>query len=644
MTTRLLLSLPCSRFLSLLALGLALLSGPSTGLAQSGSGAAKVADQSYPGVITVDVDLTDLQRKIMEVRQTIPVQPGPLTLLYPQWIPGSHSPVGPVGKLAGLRILAQGEVIDWKRDTQDMYAFHLVVPHGAKTLELSFQYLSPVSEATGRVVMTTEIIGLQWNTVVLYPAGPAARSIQMRPSATLPGGWKLASALDEAQREGDRVVFKEVSLETLVDSPLWAGRYTERVALDSAGSAPVFLTLFADHPASLKASTEQIDAHKALVQQADRLFGSRHFKRYEFLLALSEHFSGIGLEHAESSENGVKPGYFTEWAKGAPRRTLLPHEYAHSWNGKFRRPADLSTTNFNQPMHNSLLWFYEGQTQYWGYVLSARSGLVSIADSRESLAQTAAWLAARSGRAWRNLQDTTNEPIVSRRARQDWRSWQRSEDYYDEGALIWLDVDTQIRALSAGKASLNELASQFFGVEAGRVQTLPYTFEDIVRALHAVAPFDWSTFLRQRLDSHDPSALADGLTRSGWKLVYSDQPSEYAKNIEAAQKFTSFAYSLGFDLDKDGKLTHVMWDSPAFRVGLAPSVQVIAVNGFAYKPELLREAITHAKSGAAVELLIKAADRYRTVKIDYRGGLRYPKLERIEGAPDRLTQILTAMS
>ncbi len=643
MTTGSLLSHPTSRFLSWLALCLTLLVGPGLVVAQSARVAAMPVDQPYPGVITVDVDLTDLQRKIMEVRQTLPVKPGPLTLFYPQWLPGAHSPVGPIGKLAGLRILAKGQVIAWHRDALDMYAFHLEVPAGVDTLELSFQYLSPVSDATGRVVMTTDIVGLQWHTVVLYPAGHHARAIQMRPSATLPSGWKLASALDEARREADRVVFKEVSLETLVDSPLWAGRYTKRVALDETGNAPVYLTLFADSPASLKASTEQIDAHKALVLQADRLFGSRHFKRYEFLLALSEHFSGIGLEHAESSENGVKPSYFTEWAKGAPGRTLLPHEYTHSWNGKFRRPADLSTPNFNQPMQDSMLWFYEGQTQYWGYVLSARSGLMSITDSRESLAQTAGWLAARSGRTWRNLQDTTSEPIISRRAPQDWRSWQRGEDYYDEGALIWLDVDTQIRELSAGKVSLNDVAKQFFGVANGRVQTLPYTFEDVVHALNTAVPFNWTTFLRQRLDSHDASAPLDGLTRSGWKLVYSDQQSEYAKTTEAARRGTGFAFSLGFDLDKDGKLTHVQWDSPAFRAGLASAVQLVAVNGFAYKPELLREAITRAKDGSGVELLIKAADRYRTVKIDYRGGLRYPKLERIEGKPDLLTEILSPL-
>lgn len=643
MTVTSLVSRSCIRLLTLLALGLALLTGPTLPMAQTARAVPKPASQAYAGVITLDVDLTDLERKIMEVRESLPAKPGPLTLLYPRWIPGTHSPTGSISQLAGLHITANGRELEWRRDTLDIYAFHLDVPAGVSTLDLRFQYLSPVSEASGRVVMTPEIIGLQWNAVVLYPAGHDASAIQVRPSARLPRDWKLASALDESARDGDRVEFMDVTLETLVDSPLWAGKYTQRVALDTAGSAPVYLNLFADSPANLKSSTEQLEAHKALVQQADRLFGSRHFKRYEFLLALSEHFTGIGLEHSESSENGVRPNYFTEWAKSAPRRTLLPHEYTHSWNGKFRRPSDLSTPNFNEPMQDTLLWVYEGQTQYWGYVLSARSGLVSIADSMDSLAQTAAWLDARAGRTWRNLQDTTNEPVISRRAAQDWRDWQRGSDYYDEGTLIWLDADTKIRELSGGKTSLNEVAKAFFGVENGRVKTLTYGFDDVVRTLNAAAPHDWAVFLRQRLDTHLQPAPLEGLTRSGWKLVYSEQQNEYAKAAEATRKNTGFNYSLGFDLDKDGKLTHVQWGGPAFKAGLTPTVQLIAVNGLAYKPELLREAITQAKDGSGVELLVKAADRYRSVKIDYRGGLRYPKLERIAGTPDRLTEILSAL-
>jgi len=643
MTVHTLVSRSRTRLLPLLALSLSLLTAPTLLLAQGARVIPAPVNQAYAGVITLDVDLTDLERKIMEVRQSLPVKAGPLTLLYPRWLPGNHSPTGPIGQFAGLRIQGKGQEIAWRRDTVDMHAFHLDVPAGVSTLDLSFQYLSPVSEASGRVVMTPEIIGLQWNTVVLYPAGHDVGAIQVRPSARLPQDWKLASALDERAREGDRVHFKDVTLETLVDSPLWAGKYAQRVALDGAGAAPVYLNLFADSPSSLKASAEQLDAHKALVVQADRLYGARHFKRYEFLLALSEHFSGIGLEHAESSENGVRPGYFTEWAKSAPRRSLLPHEFTHSWNGKFRRPSDLSTANFNEPMQDSLLWMYEGQTQYWGYVLSARSGLVSSADSLDSLAQTAAWLDTRSGRSWRNLQDTTNEPVISRRAHQDWRSWQRGEDYYDEGLLIWLDADTLIRERSDGKKSLNDVARLFFGVEDGRVKTLGYRFDDVVSALNAVAPFDWATFLRQRLDTHAAPAPLDGLARSGWKLVYSEQQSEYAKAAEATRRYTGFGYSLGLDLDKDGKLTQVQWGGPAFKAGLTSSMLLVAVNGIAYKPELLREAITQAKDGRGIELLVKAADRYRSVKIDYRGGLRYPKLERMAGTPDRLTEILSAL-
>jgi predicted metalloprotease with PDZ domain len=401
--------------------------------------------------------------------------------------------------------------------------------------------------------------------------------------------------------------------------------------------------VFADSPASLEAAPEHIAAHKKLVQQADALFGARHFARYEFLLALSERFSAIGLEHSESSENGVRPNYFTEWKKENGARTLLPHEYAHSWNGKFRRPSDLWTPNFNTPMQDRLLWVYEGQTQYWGFVLAARSGLMPLADALESLAMTAAGLDTRAGRNWRNLQDTTNEPIVSARAHQDWPDWQRREEYYNEGQMIWLDTDTKIRELTQGTKSLNEVAKAFFGVEDGRVTALTYDFDDYVKALNAVAPFDWAYFLRERLDTHSGATLLDGIKRGGWKLVFTEKQSDLARANETTHRTTDFFYSLGFGIDKDGKLTGVKWGGPAFKAGLTGSMQLIAVNSHSYKAELLRDAITKAKDGSGVELLLKFEDRFKTVKIDYRGGLRYPKLERVDGTPDLLTDILTSV-
>jgi predicted metalloprotease with PDZ domain len=630
----------------LLALGLALyasLAGAQPTASQTPRIAAP-ADTPYLGPIAIDVDLTDLDRRIMHVRETLPVKPGALTLLYPRWLPGKHSPAGAVTGMAGLQITANGKPLEWIRDPVDVYAFHLQVPEGVKALNIAFQHLSPVTPSTGRVVMTQEIIGLQWNTVVLYPAGHYASAIQTQASAKLPGGWQTATALDVAKREGDRIVLQPTSLERLVDSPLWAGKYTKRMALDAAGKAPVYLTLFADAPAHLEVAPEQLAAHQQLVRQADALFGARHFARYEFLLALSERFSGIGLEHAESSENAVSPNFFTEWKKketGA--RAQLPHEYVHSWNGKFRIPADLWTPNFNVPMQGSLLWMYEGQTQYWGFVLAARSGMVSLAESLDSLAMTAASLDTRNGRAWRNLQDTTTDPVVSGRGPVDWADWQRREEYYTEGQMVWLDADTKIRELTQGAKSLNDAAKLFFGVEDGRVTALTYTMDDVVKALHTVVPFDWAGFLRQRLDSHSNATLLDGITRGGWKLVFTDKQSDAAKASEATRRTADFAYSLGLAVDKDGKLTGIKWGGPAFKAGLTASMQLVAVNSESYKAELLREAISKAKDGSGVELLVKIDDRYKTVKLDYRGGLRYPKLERIAGTPDRLTDILTGM-
>ncbi len=610
----------------------------------------------YPGVMTLEVDATDLDHKIFGVKQTVPVKPGPLTLYYPRWLPGTHSPTGNVSRLAGLRMSAGGKPLEWKRNTLDSHAFHVDVPAGAGTLQIEFQFLSSLDKGVGRVVVTPDILGLQWNNVLLYPAGHAASQISVKPRLTLPGGWGFGSALTPAERQGASVDFQPVSVETLVDSPLFAGRHYQQLDLDpgarEAGRPPVYLNVVADEAKQGVINAEPLAAHRALVTQADRVFGPRRFARYDFLLAVSEQFSGIGLEHHQSSENGVKGGYFTDWAKGSIGRDLLAHEYAHSWNGKFRRPSDLWTPHFNTPMQNSLLWIYEGQTQYWGAVLAARSGLVSQADARENLAITAAWLDARTGRVWRNLQDTTNEPILSTQGwRRDWRDWQRGGDYYDESRLIWLEADMLIRERSGGTRSLDDFARAFFGVEATRpahdTRPVLYSFDDVVRALNRVQPHDWAAFLRQRLDTHEPAAPLAGITNSGWKLGWSEQPSDYVKAQEAEDEATDFNYSLGLMVGKEGKLARVVWGSPAFQAGLTSGATLLAVNGHSYKAERLKDAITAAKgddkSGGKIELLVKVGDLYRTVPITWRGGLRYPKLERIEGSVDRLSLLFAPL-
>jgi predicted metalloprotease with PDZ domain len=601
-------------------------------------------DQAYPGIIELKVDATNLDQKIFTVHEHIPVKSGKLTLLYPQWLPGTHSPTGPLSQLAGLIVSADHRSIEWKRDPVNMFAFHLDVPNGVTAIDADFQFLSPVQSNEGRITATSEIVGVQWNTVALYPAGYYARDIHIQPSLILPPDWKFGSALELDKQSGQVAKFKTVSFDELVDSPLFAGKYFKRIDLDPGAKVPVFLDMVADRPENLVIKPEQITAHQALIQQAGKLFGSQHYDHYDFLLALSDEFSGIGLEHHQSSENGVKQNYFSDWNKTAGERDILPHEYTHSWDGKFRRPADLWTPNFNVPMQDSLLWVYEGQTQYWGTVLTARSGLRNAEQARDELAQVAASYDLRAGRVWRSLQDTTNEPIISHRAPQAWGSWQRSADYYREGQLVWLDVDTKIRELSSDKHSLNDFAHAFYGVDNGSHVPSTYTFDDVVAALNAVQAYDWAGFLRERLDGHASGAPKDGLTRAGWKLQYSDERSEFFKSVEEMRHVDDFSYSLGLNINHDGRIDDVIWDSVAFKNGITIGTTLVAVNGVAYKAELLRDAMKEAKGNKqTIELLLKRDDHYRTIHIDYHDGLKYPHLVRIEGSTDRLSNILAPL-
>ena len=602
-------------------------------------------DIDYPGLLTLDVDATDTTRRIFSVRESIPVtRAGPLTLLYPAWLPGNHAERGPLEKIAGLVFRADGRVLPWARDAQNVFAFQLEVPTGARTVEVEFQFLSPTDPDQGRVVMTPEMLNLQWNAVALYPAGHFTRRIQVAASARYPEGWGAGTALDVAELQGGVVRYKPTDFQTLVDSPVFAGRYYRQFDLDPGAKAPVRLDVIADRPELLAATPAMIDRHRELVRQTYRLFGSHHYDHYDFLLALSSRMGGVGLEHHRSSEEATYIGYFTGWADAAPVRDLLPHEFAHSWNGKFRRPADLWTADFDAPMRGSLLWVYEGQTQYWGFVLGARSGLLGRDDAMEALASTAATYDYRVGRDWRTLADTTRDPIINARRAQPWMSFQRSEDYYSEGQLLWLDVDTLIRQRSGGKHSLDDFARLFFGGGDGTAEEKTYTFEDVAQALNTVEPFDWATFLRARVDEVSPKAPLDGITRGGWRLVYDETPTEYFRANEIRRQMLDLTYSLGLTLSGDAEISAVQWQSPAFKAGLTVGAKVLAVNGFAYEPDRMRRAVTEAKTGQPVSLIVRKGDHFATIAIDYRGGLRYPRLERIPNTPDLLTPIYSPRS
>jgi predicted metalloprotease with PDZ domain len=600
---------------------------------------AAPVDQPYPGTIDLNVDATDVRRRIVSVHETVPVTSAELTLLYPKWIPGTHAPVGPISKLAGLVVTAEGQNILWTRDRVDMYAFHINVPPRYKAINVDFQYLSPLRDESWPS-FSSKTIDVAWNTVLLYPAGYYSRSINFLPSLKLAPEWQFASALDVASQTANIIHFKPAPLNTLIDSPVYAGVNYKRIDLSSGPDNPVFLDVFSDLPANLAATPEQIQLHRNLVKEARKLFASRHYTHYDFLFLLSDTVGGFGLEHHQSSEDSLHSNYFTDWGAEVGNRDLLAHEYAHSWNGKFRRPADLWTPNFNVPMQDDLLWVYEGLTQYLGYVLTARAGLRTPAESRDMLALAAAYLDASPGRTWRSLVDTTNQPIISQGTPATWFSWQRLEDYYVEGMLIWLDVDTKIRELSSERKSLDDFAKLFFGNDNGSYITQTYTFSDLLAALNKVQPYDWQKFLQTRVYELAPQTPQQGIVRGGYRLAYTDTIPDWVKHGERPD--TSVFFMIGISIKADGTLDQVLWNSPAFNGGVTPDMKLTAVNGVAFTPDVLRNALIAAeKIQTPIKFLFKRGNEFETIDIDYHGGLRFPKLERLDAAPNRLDAILS---
>ncbi len=604
---------------------------------------AAPVDKPYAGPMTVSVDISNYVDRVAKVHEEIPVERGAkeLVLLYPEWIPGDHAPSGPLQNLGGVVTTVDGQRVQWVRDPVEVYALHVPLTPGAKTVGLDFDYLSAISPRAGRVEISDEIADLEWNEVVMYPAGFFSRDIPVDTTLKLPSGWKYATALETASNQGDTVTFERTTLNTLVDSPLYAGLYFSRLDLSPTPTDTVHIDMFGDAPEDVKTTPEEVDGLKKLTLEADKLYGSHHYKHYDFLLLLSDKVGGVGLEHHQSSEDGWPADYLQNWKAGVGDRDLLGHEYTHSWDGKFRRPADLWTPNFNVPMRDDLLWVYEGMTQYWGNVLTTRAGMRTPEQMRDIFAETAAGFAISRGRDWRPLVDTTSQEIISHRRPVSWVSFERPEDYYTEGMLIWLDADTKIRELTNGQKSLDDFCKRFFGIYNGSFITAPYTLEDVIRDLNATAPYDWKGFLQQRVYDLHPEVPMNGFTQGGWKLVYTDKPIAW-EEAEGGRYGTSFGTSLGMSVaSQGGTVGNVYWDSVAFKAGITPGMQIVSVNGKAYTGSVLREAILAAeKDHKPFDLQVRRGDDYKVISMPYYDGLRIPTLERVEGTPDRLSDIL----
>ncbi len=596
--------------------------------------------------IQILLDLKDAPRKILHARLSIPVRPGPLTLAYPQWIPGEHSPTGPIDNFAGIVITANGQPLVWRRDDVNMFALHLTVPDGVEKLEAKVDFLATAAAAGFSAGASTgpNLAVVSWNEVALYPEGAASSQVRFEPSVELPQGWKFGTALSSTGAEGEVVRFAPVSLETLIDSPLLAGRFFKEVPLAPEITPKHFVDMAADGPEDLRVSSAQIEAWSNLVRETGALYRSRHYKSYHFLVTLSDNVAHFGLEHHQSSDDRVEARGFVDDDLAMLNGDLLSHEFTHSWNGKFRRPAGLATQNYGQPMKGELLWVYEGLTQYLGDVLAARSGTWRPEQYRAYLAASAAEMDHRPGRTWRDLEDTAIAAQVLYSTNSQWDNWRRGVDYYPEGELIWLDADTTIRKLSKNKKSLNDFCARFLGVRGNTPpEVFPYTFDDLVANLNATQPFEWAQFLRERIHSKSPHAPLEGIANGGYRIEYTDQTNEFIRAGESRDRGVNAWYSIGLRVT-DNTIEDVLVGSPAYKAGLGPDMRLVAVNGRKSSDDLLKQAIRDAKgSGPAVELIIENSGFYKTVSIDYHDGEKYPHLVHDGNSPATLDDIIKPM-
>ncbi len=588
--------------------------------------------------IAIRVDASEAPNHLLHAHLTIPASPGPLALFYPKWIPGEHGPTGPIGGLTGLRFTANGSPVAWQRDPVEMYEFHVDVPAGAAALDVDLDYLIPPpgTNFTAGASASPRLAVLSWNTVLLYPQTPNSDAIQYEPALRIPAGWKYATAL-ETVSAGAEIRFEAASLTTLVDSPVQMGVNLKNVTVPNSTPYRHTINLASENSFALETPSDFATRYGRLVDEASALFGATHYRHYDWLFTLSNQVEHFGLEHHESSDDRTNESAITDEESRKWVSTLLAHEFVHSWNGKYRRPAGLATPSYEKPMTGELLWVYEGLTNYLGELLPYRSGLLSAEEYRDQIAADAGQMAEHVGRTWRPLIDTAVAAQVLYGSGGAGTAWRRSTDFYPEGSLIWLDVDMTIRSLTGGKRSLDDFCRAFYGGSSGHAELRPYTFDDLVSALSSVAANDWRSFLNQRLTSISATPPVGGIENAGWRLTYSTQPNLAIQHFEHANKTINLNDSLGFTSRENGGIGDVIPNSPAARAGIVSGSRIIAVNGRRYSSDALRDVVkASTTSTTPIELIVESGEFYTTVRIPYTGGIRYPHLERVTGKPDLL--------
>jgi predicted metalloprotease with PDZ domain len=609
--------------------------------------------QGAKAPILITADLSDAPRKLYHAEvdlpvASLPVKDGSVTLTTPKWIPGNHRPTGPVDEITGVVFTADGQTLTWKRDDEDLYEFHVAIPKGTTTLHAHLDCITTTR-------MSQKMAVLEWERLLLYPAGVPVREIPVQPSLIVPAGWGVGTALTPVgsgaypvPAAGATTHFAVTNVEQLEDSPIIAGEYFHEFPLAPEVTPKHYIDVVADAPEDAQLRPALLAELNNLVREASTEYASHHYHVYHFLLTLSDVAGGEGLEHGQSSDNGVGEKGFADEHHQLAESDLLSHEFTHSWNGKYRRPATLYQTDFEKMQEGALLWVYEGMTQYLGNVLAARSGLKTQAQYREMLAISAAQLDARPGRLWRSTEDTAQSASILRGENPAWSNWRRGQDYYQEGELLWLDADTLIRKLTNNQKSLDDFEKIFLGKggETGP-EIVTYGFDELVKDLNEVVPYDWAKFLHDRVDAINPRADLAGIEQGGYRLVYRDKPTQSEKTLAASagprKPGPDVWFSLGLRVAGDGVIGDVRWNGPGDQARLAPGYKLLAVNGKIYSDEALTSAIKAAKGASEpIHLLVQADSFVKAIDVNYHDGERYPALERVEGTPAFLDDITKA--
>lgn len=576
--------------------------------------------------LRIQVDATDTAHKVFSVTEFIPLHgEASMTLLYPQWETGSHAPTISVADLAGLELRVKGKLLEWHRDPLNVHAFHVTLPAKASLLEAHFQYLSPFRGG----VMTRNIVQVQWEHLMLTPQGRNVNDIPVTAQIKFPEGFHAASSLPVAQEDGAVLKFQQCTVGELADAPIFAGRFTKDWLLSKENDKPVRLHLVADAAKDLSISAGQLEELRSAVARSNDMFGAAPFRHYDFLVSLSDLLPNDGgSEHQESSEIYLPADYFLAPDKYKALAPLFPHEYIHAWNGLSHRAKGLLVPDFNTPMKDGMLWVYEGLTELWGLQIARESGLISDQDYRDILALDAAEQISRPGRRWKTLGDSDYDPVYLAGHHITWRDWERREDYYAEGPLLWLGVDAKLRSLSNGKKSLKDFARAFFA--SGHAPSMTtYTFPAVMATLNTIAPSSWQDYFLLRLTTHDGSYLVDSLKDAGYSLVFEATENAILAQQEQEDEAVDLSYSIGARIRQNGVVQNVSWDSLAFNAGLAPGMKITAINGEAFSVTALRQHLQDA-SAAPIRLTVLSEGEVEELSLDSRAGLRFPHLSNLK--------------